>query len=93
MRRRLVSGIGGRAQRRSHPRSGRAVRAGLPVERLSPESGRVGFGDVPCSTTHGRASAASQLQLELSFAPADDEHALAELTRILKRIASRHGCR
>jgi len=37
------------------------------------------------------ATPSSSLRLELVFTPTDDDNALAELTRILKRIASRHG--
>ena len=33
----------------------------------------------------------SSLTLKIAFAANDDVNALAELTRILKRIASRHG--
>ena len=43
----------------------------------------------PAPVSTGGASPASALRLQLSFAQTDDEYAVAELTRILKRIAGR----
>ena len=43
------------------------------------------------STIRASATPSSTLRLELVFTRTDDDYALAELTRILKRIASRHG--
>ena len=37
------------------------------------------------------ATPSSTLRLKLAFTHTDDDNALAELTRLLKRIASRHG--
>ena len=43
------------------------------------------------SVLRASATPSSTLRLELVFTRTDNDNALAELTRILKRIASRHG--
>jgi hypothetical protein len=60
-----------------------------PVTGLSPRPAN----DVEPIPTTGRTgiSSATPMTIKFVFAPVDDEVALAELTRILKRIAGRHG--
>jgi hypothetical protein len=59
---------------------------------LTDEAGHADIGSSQLSSGElGGTSASSSLTLTIAFAANDDAYALGELTRILKRIAARHG--